>query len=279
MPRLRALLIHQVKDAHCIGTILDGSDIFEIDFKPRPHVDLVPAPSIIDTNGTFSHKGLCAGEEEQVALRFKGAAPFEVKYRHTHETPRSPSTSTSTLKSAQDTGILHLDTEPGRHHYEFTDLRDANYANTPVSISLIHEVHDRPSVSFVRGNSRPLCLDSTISSDARVRFQGKAPFTLNLAVRKPGSAEIVQFPVVSETHEWALDLPFVTTEIGRHEISIVGMSDSGGCEWIVHDQDRLSTVVEVVESARIVPITQVEDLCIGDRLDFLLQGKAPWTIE
>jgi len=35
----------------------------------------------------------------------------------------------------------------------------------------------------------------------------------------------------------------------------------------------------VVESARIVPVSQNKDLCVGDTLDFLLQGKAPWTIE
>jgi len=38
-------------------------------------------------------------------------------------------------------------------------------------------------------------------------------------------------------------------------------------------------MVEVVESARIVPVSKAEDLCVGDTLDFLLQGKAPWVIE
>jgi nucleoporin POM152 len=76
-----------------------------------------------------------------------------------------------------------------------------------------------------------------------------------------------------------LDLPdHVAEEIGRHEVSILKLEDASGCEWEVHEQDRLSTVVDVVESARIVAVNSVEDLCVGDRLDFLLQGKAPWTI-
>lgn len=76
-----------------------------------------------------------------------------------------------------------------------------------------------------------------------------------------------------------MELPQTVTEIGRYEISIVSIADVSDCEQIVHDTDRLVTTVEVVESARIVPVTQVQDLCVGDTLDFLLQGKAPWSIE
>jgi len=76
-----------------------------------------------------------------------------------------------------------------------------------------------------------------------------------------------------------MDLPIVVNEIGRYEVSIVSMSDISDCEQIVYESDQLSTTVEVVESARIVSVSQNKDLCVGDTLDFLLQGKAPWTIE
>jgi nucleoporin POM152 len=76
-----------------------------------------------------------------------------------------------------------------------------------------------------------------------------------------------------------MDLPIVVNEIGRYEVSIVSMSDISDCEQMIYETDRLSTTVEVVESARIVPVSQNKDLCVGDTLDFLLQGKAPWTIE
>jgi len=76
-----------------------------------------------------------------------------------------------------------------------------------------------------------------------------------------------------------MDLPIVVNEIGRYEVSIVSMSDISDCDQIVYESDQLSTTVEVVESARIVPVSQNKDLCVGDTLDFLLQGKAPWTIE
>lgn len=204
-----------------------------------------------------------------------GEAPFELVYRHTRESH----TAKHSLKSAQESGILHLDAEPGYHRYDFTELQDANYASTPVSFSVEHEVYSRPSVSFVRQHTRPICLDSTISGDAKIRMTGKAPWTIKLAVRAQASTRVSDYSVTSDEAEWTLDLPYQTTAIGRHEISIVGLSDASGCEWETHPQDQLSTVIEVVESARIVPVTQVQDVCVGDRLDFLLQGKAPWVIE
>jgi nucleoporin POM152 len=204
-----------------------------------------------------------------------GQAPFEVSYRYT----TSGHTGRHTLKSAQETGILHLRTEPGSHRYDFTELRDSNYPNNPVQLTLEHDVYSRPSASFIKTNTKPLCLDQTLKSDAKIRLEGKAPFTINLAVRRPASSKVESHIVTTESNEWTLELPQTMTEIGRYEISVVSISDVSDCEQIVHDTDRLVTTVEVVESARIVPVTQTRDLCVGDTLDFLLQGKAPWSIE
>jgi nucleoporin POM152 len=205
-----------------------------------------------------------------------GQAPFDLDYKYTREGHSGK----HTLKSAQDVGVLHLAMDPGRHRYEFTDLKDSNYAHTKVSFSLEHEVHSRPSISFVRPNSKPICLDSPLHSEARVRTQGKAPFSVTFSVRKPASASTSLYTLSLDSPEWTLDLPqHLLSEIGRHEVTIAAMSDASGCKWEVNELDRLSTVVEVVESARIVPVNQDEDLCVGDRLDFLLQGKAPWSIE
>lgn len=204
-----------------------------------------------------------------------GEGPYEAAYRYT----TAGHTSRHTLKSAQETGILHLNTEPGQHRYDFTELKDINYANNPIQLSVQHDVYSRPSASFIKSNSKPLCLDQELKSDARIRLEGQAPFTINLAVRKPASSRVESHKVTTNNKEWTLDLPLPVKEIGRYEISIVSMSDISDCEQIVHETDKLVTTVEVVESARIVPVSQTRDLCVGDNLDFLLQGKAPWTIE
>lgn len=99
-------------------------------------------------------------------------------------------------------------------------------------------------------------------------------------MRKPASSVIKTYEIEVEGKEWNLDLPnHVMDVVGRHEVMITSLKDQSGCDWSVRDDDSLSSTVEVVESARIVAVSHVEDLCVGDTLDFLLQGKAPWTIE
>jgi nucleoporin POM152 len=183
-----------------------------------------------------------------------------------------------TLKSAQETGILHLATEPGHHRYEITDVGDAHYAESKASIVLEHDIHSRPSASFVRQNTQSLCLDQQLASDARVRLQGKAPFILTLAVRKIATPEVATHRVSVDSNEWTLKLPYTVEEVGKHEIAIVAVSDASGCDMIVYEGDRLITTVDVVETASIVPVGHKEDLCVGDTLEFILQGKAEWTI-
>ncbi|WWD16439.1 hypothetical protein CI109_100865 [Kwoniella shandongensis] len=266
----------KVKDAQCEGDIFTADSTFEIDFKPRPIVTLQELGAISRQGSGYKHKGLCAGQEDQAALRFTGQAPFELGYRYTAD----GRTSKHILKSAQETGILHLATEPGHHRYDFMTLADGNYPQTDVSIVLEHDVHSRPSVSFTKHNSRPICLDSPLSSDAKIHLKGVAPFKLSLAVRKPASTSVTTHQVTVNSHDWTLDLlEHEMKEIGRHEVMITRVEDQSGCEQVVNDEDELRTTVEVVESARIVAVDERRDLCVGDSLDFLLQGKAPWTIE
>lgn len=223
----------------------------------------------------YQHRGLCAGQEDQAALKFGGQAPFELWYRHTS----GGRTSRHVLKSAQETGILHLSTGPGSHRYDFLSLADGNYPKTDVSITLEHEVFGRPSASFVKHANRALCLDSTLETDAKILLKGQGPWILSLSVRKPASTSITTHSVTVTHPEWTVSLPQVLTDIGRYEVAITKVEDVSGCEWVSGETDELRSVVEVVESARIVPVDEKADLCVGDSLDFLLQGKAPWTIE
>lgn len=272
---LKKLRVGQVKDSHCPGTVPEEDATFQVDFKPRPAVDMIQSSSVSRQGDVYRHKGLCAGEEDQVALRFNGQSPFELGYRYTTE----GHTSKHALKSAQETGILHLATEPGHHRYDFLDLKDTNYPDNPVSIALEHDIYSRPSVNIVKSNTNSICLDQSLRGDAKVQLKGKAPFILTLTVRKPASTKLEEHHIQVEGHDWILELPQIMTEVGRHEVTITSVSDSSGCEQVINESDRLVTTVEVVESARIVPATQQTDLCVGDTLDFLLQGKAPWTIE
>ncbi len=61
-----------MKDSHCPGIISEEEATFEVDFKPRPAVQLLETSSAVREGDAYRHKGLCAGEEDQVALRFNG---------------------------------------------------------------------------------------------------------------------------------------------------------------------------------------------------------------
>jgi nucleoporin POM152 len=63
---------HQVKDAHCEGDVMKSDSTFEIDYKPRPSVEIVTSHLLREKKGNYHHKGLCAGEEDQVAVHFSG---------------------------------------------------------------------------------------------------------------------------------------------------------------------------------------------------------------
>ena len=148
-----------------------------------------------------------------------------------------------------------------------------------MSTVLEHDVHTRPSASFVRLNTNSICLDQQLRGDAKIQLRGKLPFVLTLSIREPASTKSKDHQIQVTEHSWTLELPQIMNHVGRYEITITSVTDSSGCEPIVNESDRLTTTVEVVESARILPAAQQSDLCVGDTLDFLLQGKAPWTIE
>jgi hypothetical protein len=38
-------------------------------------------------------------------------------------------------------------------------------------------------------------------------------------------------------------------------------------------------LVEVAETASVIPLLRVEDVCVGSELSFLLQGSPPWQLE
>lgn len=265
----------RVEDANCAGVA--DTAVFSIAHKPHPTASLHSSGLVTRDGTVFRHKGFCADESDAVAVAFTGASPFVLSYKYKFD---SHSAKERTLNSAQDMGILHLDTAPGHHVYEFNTVSDSNYQKTPVRFSLQHDVHSRPSATFAKQNTRSLCRDSPLLTDAKIRLSGKAPFTLQLGVRRPASADITQHSVTVSESEWKVDLAeVILTDVGRYEIALMEMADASGCRYAFDDASVLSTTLDVVETARVVPITHEPDVCVGDTLDFLLQGTAPWIVE
>lgn len=265
----------KVEDAHCAG-VADLA-LFSIAHKPHPTASLTGSGLVTRDGTVFKHKGFCADESDAVAVAFTGASPFVLSYKYKFDGHHGKE---RTLNSAQDMGVLHLDTAPGRHVYEFSTVSDSNYQKTPVRFSLEHDVHSRPSATFAKQNTKSLCRDAALLTDARIKLTGKAPFTLQLGVRRPASADVTPYTVEVPGAEWEVELSeVILQDVGRYEVALMAMSDASGCGYAFDDGAVLSTAVDVVETARVVPISHDVDVCVGDTLDFLLQGTAPWIVE
>jgi nucleoporin POM152 len=263
-----------VEDENKCGGEVDAGE-YIIDFKPRPGAALVESATIQRSGKAYRHTPMCAGEEDAVGVQFTGTAPFDISYLYSGAAARE-----HTLKSAQSVGILHLPSEAGLHRYAFRSVRDANYAKTGVDFSLHVQINARPTARISRPNRLTLCRDSPLNTDAKVRLTGAAPFSLTLGVRRPASSDVVPYTVRVNSDEWALALPQeIASEVGRYEVSVMSVSDASGCAFVFEDDAILSTSIEVVETARVVAVSHDEDMCVGDTLDFLLQGKAPWVVE
>jgi hypothetical protein len=63
---------NQVKDAHCPGDVLDEAT-YEIDFKPRPDVQLTSSVGTVAKRSSVSRETeFCAGQEDSVTFTFTG---------------------------------------------------------------------------------------------------------------------------------------------------------------------------------------------------------------
>lgn len=179
---------------------------------------------------------------------------------------------------------FHLSSEPGRHTYEIIEVADRSYdfpnrndAKKP-HITLQHTVVDRPTAKIRSTAAATFCLnDSLISSrsSAQIEFTGQAPFGVAVRVRntKRGHEEILETSGIKQKI-WELDLPYTFREAGNYEIKIVSITDASGCAWEPPEADELSLHVDVVEPASVKAISSRADYCVGDTLDYLLQGRS-----
>jgi len=109
---------------------------------------------------------------------------------------------------------------------------------------------------------------------------GNAPFDLELNIRTVTSpSPVVKWIRGIKTNEWKLSVPDFEFEfVGTYVVSIASVRDSTGCDEEVLGEEGRSVLVEVAETASVIPVSISTDVCVGSRLEFLLQGSAPWTL-
>lgn len=144
----------------------------------------------------------------------------------------------------------------------------------------------RPSAYFKSSKSSPYCLNQKLEprsghhDDPVIILTGKAPFKLTLNIKNVATSESRIAVVDVTTPEWKVDIPtYKLQTVGPHLITIESFEDSSPCSPSAVDYERRTFRVDVAETAAIVPFDRREDWCVGDILQFQLEGNAPWKIE
>lgn len=225
-----------------------------------------------------------------------GRPPFQVRYSYSGQfRGRDRAEDHETFNSIQKTSRLQLRTsEPGHHEYHLTDFGDAAYPlphrvqSSPrySGTVLQQEVLSRPSAYFKSSKSSPYCLNQKLeprsghSDDPVVVLTGKAPFKLTLNIKNVATSESRLAVVDVTTPEWKVDIPtYKLQTVGPHLITIESFEDSSPCSPSAVDYERRTFRIDVAETAAIVPFDRRADWCVGDLLQFQLEGNAPWKIE
>ncbi|KZT44453.1 hypothetical protein SISSUDRAFT_1038969 [Sistotremastrum suecicum HHB10207 ss-3] len=282
-----------VRDAHCPGTVVKQGSKYQVHWVSRPSATLVQTSGVIPMaqKDTFRKEPICSGLEDHVELDIHGRPPFQFKYKTTRQGSLSE---TSTFNSIQTRARFQLQTSnPGRYVYEFEQLGDALYPLTAIAhgshsskiLRFEQDVLGRPSARFKNSERLTYCLNDAFvpthdaPSDGTIVLTGIPPFFLELSLMNLGSGEVRKERVQLLEQEWKMSIPdFVFSTGGPHRITIDSVADDSGCSQADVDAESQTLWIDVAETAAIVPFDRRQDFCVGELLQFQLEGTPPWKI-
>ncbi|KIJ53452.1 hypothetical protein M422DRAFT_241697 [Sphaerobolus stellatus SS14] len=290
--------IVEVNDAYCPGSVVQGESTYKVEWIPKPTVQIARSSVVeyVSSNGTFVRPGVCEGTEDHLDLIFYGIPPFQINYNIARETNNNgiKLLDQPSFSSIQSTAHFQLQTSTaGRVYYEITAIGDASYpvqkhSVIPISgrLQFEQQVFARPTAYFKRSDRVSYCLHDDfvhrgdLSTDGVVVMQGTPPFVLELSVKNLASSEIHKEILETPLHEWKLEIPqYVFRTVGPHLVTIDYIRDASNCPHADLDAVRRQLWVDVAESAVIVPFDRREDYCVGEALQFQLEGTPPWKVQ
>jgi nucleoporin POM152 len=227
----------------------------------------------------------------------EGTPPFQINYNIARDTDNGGLRLVDQLSfsSIQSTSHFQMQTSaPGRVYYEITAVGDASYLlqkNTPLypissRLRFEQQVYARPTAFFRRSDRASYCLHDAfvhrgdLSTDGTIVLKGTPPFVLELSVKNLASSDVHKEIVETSNYEWNLNIPQYTfLSIGPHLVTIDSIRDASNCPHSDLDAVRRQLWIDVAESAVIVPFDRREDYCVGEALQFQLEGTPPWRIQ
>lgn len=286
--------INQIHDHQCPGTVVVPEHIYQVQWIPRPSIEVSLETRVTQaTNGSYIRSPVCVNTEDSIDLKLTGSPPFQVSYNVARGKERHEG---HIFSSLQNDYRLPLHTNrAGRIYYQVTSVGDSRYAlseqrtlNDNVSpVKWEQEVLARPRAYFKNPTRLSYCLndafvprsDHLASQDGLVIFEGRAPFLVHFTIQNLASSETKKEIKEFRTYDWHLHFEkYLFSTVGSYLITIDSVRDASSCDEIIEEGALRSIWVDVAETAMIVPFERRTDVCVGDLLQFQLEGSAPWTI-
>lgn len=239
-----------------------------------------------------------------------GKAPFKASYT-LQKGSHHGETRSHHLQAIQSRADLTLFTaSPGHHTYTFTGVGDSLYTTPDPAgleapsggkdgvVRIEQDVWALPTAGFTHGPRHGFCVHDKLVSrghdDLVLHLEGQAPFEVELEVREDGHRASKRFTVPSiQAHDWPVSLPYGLSKATPHSILLRRVKDAHGCETLIDPSSssssaaggasgaalKTSVALQVAEVATITPVSPQEDHCVGDALEFIVQGSPPFTVK
>lgn len=199
-----------------------------------------------------------------------------------------------TFSSIQYSGRFQLQTsKAGRVYYEVQAVGDASYPIQKHSsvipngqrLHFEQQIFPRPSAYFKKSSRMSFCLNDPLVQredqvNAIIALEGTPPFKLELSIKDLASSEIYRETFETFSHEWMLHVPeYVFHTVGPHLVAIESVIDDSLCPQSDVNAEKRTMWIDVAETAVIVPFEMKEDYCVGEPLQFQLEGSPPWRVQ
>ncbi|WFD27155.1 hypothetical protein MNAN1_002151 [Malassezia nana] len=265
-----------VRDAHCMGTVLPEATA-EVVMRPRPRAYLAGE---MRANGSVLAPAVCQGTRATATLQLVGEPPIEVAYVHRLPAEGPTRVRRHTLSTAQESAEIELDDRvPGWHTYEVVEVGDAYYARGRAARAMLeHYVHVRPRGAFTSTQVVTACVGDDSVAWPSLQLHGTPPFHVTVQLRPrqtQGAGNVSDVVLVTHTHTLTVPPALAPRQPGAWELVVTRIEDAHCVEAAPDAVLRL----EMIESAGVLPTTARSDYCVGERIDFVLQGTSPWTVE
>ncbi|KDN46128.1 hypothetical protein K437DRAFT_223794 [Tilletiaria anomala UBC 951] len=283
----RLLSIH---DSSCPGDVVESRAVWDVSWIEKPTVRFASDEGSVQRNGSLLRAAICRGVPDHVAIQAQGHFPVSLIYEgRLPETPGHRPILRDSLTVPQESAYVPLHTdEPGWHRYSLIGVGDALYSNQAGKYGTLEQmVFDNPSATFTSTSASTFCLHDTLTSSDKppsLQLRGRPPFTVKVDVQSP-SATIQSFlidgiPQASATLDLAR-FGFEFNQTGRWSAAIRSVLDGNGCwtDYDTHSGEGDGRITfDVLETAGIASVGVRDDFCVGEAIEFTLQGSPPWTV-